>query len=80
LKYNALVLNPEGKPHNPFINAGGIMICSLLGKGLDQSQRFSETLQNWQKLSAGRPITFDNTVFLSERNTNDNNLALAYLM
>jgi glutaminase len=80
LKYNALVLNPDLKPHNPFINAGAIMICSLLGKGLAQSQRFSETVQNWQKLAAGRPITFDNTVFLSEKNTNDINIALAYLM
>jgi len=56
------------------------MICSLLGKGLDQSQRFSETVQNWKKLAAGRPISFDNSVFLSERNNNDQNIALAYLM
>ena len=56
------------------------MICSLLGKDMDQSCRFSDTVANWQKLCAGRPISFDNTVFLSERNNNDTNTALAYLM
>ena len=56
------------------------MTCSLLGKDMGQSQRFSNTVESWQKLCGGRQITFDNTVFLSERNNNDTNTALAYLM
>lgn len=33
----------------------------------------------WNKLCASK-VTYDNTVFLSERNTADTNFALAYLM
>lgn len=33
----------------------------------------------WGKLAAG-VVSFDNTVFLSERNSADTNFALAYLM
>ena len=56
------------------------MTCSLLGKDMDESTRFSSTVESFQKLCGGRPITFDNTVYLSERNHNDTNTALAYLM
>lgn len=31
LQYNALKLNPKNLPHNPLINSGAIMVCSLLG-------------------------------------------------
>jgi glutaminase len=31
LTYNALKLNPENLPHNPLINSGAIMVCSLIG-------------------------------------------------
>ena len=33
----------------------------------------------WDRLSSSK-VTFDNTVFLSERNSADTNYALAYLM
>lgn len=56
------------------------MICSLFARGLDQSCRYSSIVTHWRRLAAGRPITLDNTVFLSERNCNDVNISLAYLM
>lgn len=79
-KYNAMILNPQNKPHNPFINSGAIMVCSLIGKGLEHSARYSHVVKSWQRLCADRPIFFNNTVFLSERNSNETNIALAYLM
>jgi glutaminase len=78
--FNAVSLNPKGLPHNPLINAGAIMVCSLIKPELDESSRFSYVSEFWQRLAGGTKISYDNTVFLSERNTADTNYALAYLM
>ena len=56
------------------------MVCSLTGKDLDESIRFSQTLDFWKRLSGGKRITYDNSVFLSEKSSSDVNSALAYLM
>ena len=56
------------------------MTCSLIRPELEESARFSYVLKKWQELAAGKSLTYDNTVFLSERNTADTNHALAYLM
>ena len=79
-KFNNIKLNNENKPHNPCINAGAIMVCSLIRRDLDDSNRYSYVLQKWQELSASKRIYYDNTVYLSERTTSDVNHALAYLM
>ena len=56
------------------------MTCSLIKPELEESGRFSYVLKKWEELAAGKKITYDNTVFLSERGTADTNHALAYLM
>jgi glutaminase len=78
--FNAIQLNPKGLPHNPLINSGAIMMASLIRPDLQESNRFSYVTKFWQKLAGGKRITYDNTIFLSERNTADTNYALAYLM
>lgn len=80
VSFNAITLNPKGLPHNPLINSGAIMIASLIKPELDESGRFSYVQNFWKRLAGGKRITYDNTIFLSERNTADTNYALAYLM
>lgn len=80
VSFNAISLNPSGLPHNPLINAGAIMTCSLIKPEMEESARFSYITKFWSRLAGGKRITYDNTIFLSERNTADTNHALAYLM
>ena len=56
------------------------MTCSLIKPEAGESGRFSYVLKKWEELAAGKRMTYDNTVFLSERGTADTNHALAYLM
>ncbi|CAN5377084.1 glutaminase A [soil metagenome] len=79
--FNVLALNPQNLPHNPLINAGAIMACSLLKPHLDSADRFDYVMDTWKALSGG--ITsprFNNAVYLSEKNTADRNFALAHFM
>ena len=94
--FNALTLDSEGRPHNPMINAGTIMCCSLVGlrrppgepdaAGPGRSargragRRFDHVLDTWEALAGGARPGFNNAVFLSERETADRNFALGYFM
>jgi glutaminase len=80
ISFNALSLNTKGLPHNPMINAGAIMSCSLVQKGKEQADRFDYILNTWKKLCAGKYVGFDNPVYLSEKETADRNFALGYFM
>lgn len=78
--FNALNLNSRGLPHNPLINAGGIMCCSLIRPEASLSERFDLIAQTWEHLTAGARPGFDNAVYQSERQTADRNYALAHFM
>jgi len=80
ISFNGLVLNEKGIPHNPMINSGAIMTCSLIRPEKDMSDRFDYVLDLWTKLSGGIPARFNNSVYLSERQTADRNFALGYFM
>jgi len=80
-EFNAHVLNKNGLPHNPMINAGAMMISSLLHPKNDPSERFEYILKSFEKISGNiGKIGFDNSVFLSEAQHADRNLSLAYYM
>src|SRR5262249_17244889 len=78
--FNELALNPKGLPHNPMVNAGAIMTCSLIRPADDVADRFDHVAATWRRLAGGRRPGFNNAVYLSERATADRNFALGYSM
>ena len=78
--FNELALNSNGLPHNPMINAGAMMSCSLIGRDSNIADRFDIVNKTWKALCGGKNVNFNNSVYLSERQTADRNFALAYFM
>jgi glutaminase len=78
--FNAITLDSRQRPHNPMINAGAIVSCSLIKSGQSASERFAHVFDTWRRLTAGGDVSFNNTVFLSERDSADRNFALAYFL
>ena len=81
--FNELALSSRDRLHNPMINAGAIMACSLIQPGLTADERFEYVLNQWRYLSGVQnplEIGFDNAVCLSESRTSDRNRALGYFM
>lgn len=80
-EFNAHVLNSKGIPHNPMINAGAIMVSSLIKPNEEPATRF-ETITEYYRSMCGSigAINFDNSVYLSEKHHADRNRSLAYFM
>lgn len=78
--FNELTLNSDRLPHNPMINSGAIMCCSLLHADWETADRFDYVAGTWRRLAGGGAVGFNNAVYLSERRTADRNFALGYFM
>lgn len=79
--FNTITLNSQNLPHNPMINSGAIMAASLLKPDLDSADRFDYVMKLWESLCGGIiSPRFNNSVYLSEKNTADRNFALGYFM
>ena len=78
--FNELCLNEDGLPHNPLINSGSIMSTTLVNPDKSQSKRFNFALNYWKRLSANMNVSFNNSVYLSEKDSADRNYCLAYMM
>lgn len=78
--FNELSLDPDGRPHNPMINSGAIMACSMIKQGRELADRFEYVVDSYRELAGGRKVGFSNSVYLSERRSADRNFALGYLM
>nr|QFG73887.1 MAG: glutaminase [Megaviridae environmental sample] len=77
--FNSFTFNRENKPFNPLINAGAIMACSLVKPNLPSVDRYEHIINKWKSI-VGDNVGFDNSVYLSEKNTAYRNNALANLM
>jgi len=80
VSFNELALNPSGIPHNPMINAGGIMSSALIRQSEPVADRFDYVAGMWTRLAGGSRPGFSNATYLSERATADRNFALGYSM
>ena len=78
--YNAFALNDKGKPHSPMINTGGIILCSMIRPDVEAHDRFSFFQGGLRALAGGRPIHFNQPVYLSEKENSERNHALCYYM
>ena len=77
----AISLDKEKKPHNPIINTGAILTTALLNPDKIIGDRFDYIHEKLKK-STGKDenLSFNNSIFLTERSLADRNYALAYLM
>ncbi|SHJ84180.1 L-glutaminase [Anaerobranca californiensis DSM 14826] len=79
--FNSIVkletMNPS-KPLNPMINAGAIAISSMI-KGKNNGERFNR-IRGFLEEIIGEKITFNEEVYLSEKETGNRNRAAAYFM
>uniref|UniRef100_A0A0K0DQQ2 glutaminase n=1 Tax=Angiostrongylus cantonensis TaxID=6313 RepID=A0A0K0DQQ2_ANGCA len=78
--FNDICLDHNKKPHNPLINAGAIVVASLMKRHASLSDRFDFAIHQMRRFSGAGYVGFNNAVFLSERETADRNYALSYYM
>lgn len=71
-------LDQFGRPHNPMVNAGAILLASMV-EGADASSRLRTVLEVLGRY-AGSPRQVDASVFTSEKGTSHRNRALTHLM
>jgi len=73
-------LDGSGKPQNPLINAGALIIASLLHPAQTIDERFEAIIAEYRNLCGGGPVSFSNSAFLAERDVADHNYALGYFL
>ncbi|XP_012940993.1 glutaminase kidney isoform, mitochondrial [Aplysia californica] len=78
--FNTIGLDPMNRPHNPMVNAGAVVTCSLLKQGMNLADKFDFNQQKTKQLAGNEYVSFNNSVFLSERQTADRNFAIGYYM
>ena len=63
------------QPHNPMINSGAIMSAALLlymvKPEMSMSEKFEYVHDFFTKMAGGQHVGFQNSTFLSERDTAD---------
>ncbi|KXZ39285.1 L-glutaminase [Alkalithermobacter thermoalcaliphilus JW-YL-7 = DSM 7308] len=66
-------------PYNPMINAGAIVITSMI-KGKDNDEKLERMLNFFRSLSCNPTLNINEDVYNSEKRTGDRNRAIAYLL
>uniref|UniRef100_A0A3P8SU23 glutaminase n=1 Tax=Amphiprion percula TaxID=161767 RepID=A0A3P8SU23_AMPPE len=80
LKFNVLSLDDEDKPHNPMVNAGAIVISSLIKPRSNKAEKFDYVMEFVKKMAGQEYVGFSNATFQSEKETGDRNFAIGYYM
>ncbi|XP_041117633.1 glutaminase kidney isoform, mitochondrial-like isoform X3 [Polyodon spathula] len=80
LRFNKLFLNEDDKPHNPMVNAGAIVITSLIKQGVSNAEKFDYVMDFLNKMAGNEYVGFSNATFQSERETGDRNFAIGYYL
>jgi len=82
--FNEIVLDHNNQPHNPMVNSGAIMSASILLQlvkpEMNMAQKYDYVFEFFKKMAGGEYLGFNNSVFLSERDSADRNFALAYFL
>jgi len=82
--FNEIVLDYNGQPHNPMVNSGAIMSAALLlymvKPEMSVSEKFEYVHDFFTRMAGRHNVGFQNSVFLSERDTADRNHAIAYYL
>ncbi len=82
--FHALDLLPDHRPFNPCVNAGAIIVAGLVASGSpDRDARAitQELMDLWCQLSGDlAEVRYSEATMLCERDTADNNFAIAYLL
>ncbi|XP_019746880.1 glutaminase kidney isoform, mitochondrial-like isoform X1 [Hippocampus comes] len=79
-RFNNLSLNEEDKPHNPMVNAGAIVISSLIKPDSKKAERFDYVMDFLKRTAGAEYVGFSNATFQSERETGDRNYAIGYYL
>ncbi|TRY72687.1 hypothetical protein TCAL_05393 [Tigriopus californicus] len=83
-KFNAIELDYTNKPYNPMVNAGSIVVNSLLQclmkPEMSMAEKFDYVNNYIKRLSGGEFVGFNNSVFLAEKEVSDRNYAMTYYM
>eukprot|EP00116_Pleurobrachia_bachei_P005648 sb/3465910/ len=81
--FNKIALGHGDKPHNPLINIGAITVASLIRPEENSSERFETCYSKYNALAAGirtRSLSFNNAVYLSERESGHRNYAIGHYL
>ncbi|XP_076864960.1 glutaminase 2b isoform X2 [Brachyhypopomus gauderio] len=79
-KFNKLSLDEDDKPHNPMVNAGAIVISSLIKPGSNKAEKFDYMMDFVKKMAGMEYVGFSNATFQSEKETGDRNFAIGYYL
>jgi glutaminase len=80
--FNSIVQleHEQGKPRNPFVNAGAIAIADAIIQGHQPKETLAEILQFMRYVANDDSIAIDEKVARSEELTGDRNASLAHFM
>jgi glutaminase len=82
-RYNDIRFNNSNLPHNPLVSPGVLAVCSLIKPALSASERFQFVMETVLRSCGGKrhgAVSFNQQLYLAEKETSDHIMALGYLM